>query len=506
MSSPLLALFDRSLRADTRAKWTYSLRGGVATLLLLGVFLEATKALGSGTPAVNGIQLFDALMWLQGMVVTGLGVSWFASAITEEKEETTLGLLRMTNLNPLSLLLGKSTSRLCGALFLLFAPLPFAMLTVTLGGLSLEQIQAAYCTLFAYTFLVSNLALLWSVLMASTAGAAFGTAATLLGFFAAPSLLRELRDALLSMDWLADGAAVERGMQALSMELRLMSPVERFTAIMKTGFAGQPAGWQVGSNLLLGTLCFVLAWVVFARFADRAQERLATGQSFERGGARLTGTKLPRAWKNALAWKDFQVLGGGWPAFVPRFIVYGIAVAGAIFGRKNGEPTNLGMAFCFVAVGGPVVELTAMAAKIFGAELREHTWANLAVLPMTTGQIIRAKFLGALLACLPAFGAVGAMFWFWIATDRALPQPGKTSLTTILVAAVIAAIAASLFVALLSLRVRHGASLGLVGVVALWIMLRNAHAEVLGIFFHGFIILVMWTELHRQLEELAGDG
>ena len=54
--------------------------------------------------------------------------------MAEEKEEQTLGLLRMTGLSPLSILLGKSTSRLCGALLLLAAQFPFTIFAVTLGG------------------------------------------------------------------------------------------------------------------------------------------------------------------------------------------------------------------------------------------------------------------------------------------------------------------------------------------------------------------------------------
>ena len=57
------------------------------------------------------------------------------SAEAEEKEEQTLGLLRMTGLNALSILLGKSTSRLLGALLLLLAQFPFTIFAITLAHL-----------------------------------------------------------------------------------------------------------------------------------------------------------------------------------------------------------------------------------------------------------------------------------------------------------------------------------------------------------------------------------
>ena len=74
-----------------------------------------------------------------------------------------LGLLRMTDLNSIAILLGKSTSRLVGAFLMLVVQLPFILLAVTLGGVGLIQILAAYSSLLAYLFLVCNLALLCSV-------------------------------------------------------------------------------------------------------------------------------------------------------------------------------------------------------------------------------------------------------------------------------------------------------------------------------------------------------
>jgi ABC-type Na+ efflux pump permease subunit len=128
-------------------------------------------------------------------------LSYFSSAITEEKEEMTLGLLRMTNLNPLSILLGKSTSRLCGALLLLAAQLPFTLLAVAFGGISTRQIMAAYCTLAAYILLLSNLALLFSVTARRTAAAAFFTGLMLFIYLVGYAILPGLLSAIGYLLW-----------------------------------------------------------------------------------------------------------------------------------------------------------------------------------------------------------------------------------------------------------------------------------------------------------------
>ena len=91
------------------------------------------------------------------------GFGFFATAITEEKEEGTLGLLKMAGISRAGILLGKSTSRLVSAMLLLFAQFPFTLLAITLGGVTFQQILAAYSALLAYMILVANLAMFFSV-------------------------------------------------------------------------------------------------------------------------------------------------------------------------------------------------------------------------------------------------------------------------------------------------------------------------------------------------------
>jgi len=78
------------------------------------------------------------VFWTDGLVnlifITLAGLSSFASAITEEKEEMTLGLLRDDGAQSNRYLLGKSTEPMIGALLLLLVQVPFIMLAVTLGG------------------------------------------------------------------------------------------------------------------------------------------------------------------------------------------------------------------------------------------------------------------------------------------------------------------------------------------------------------------------------------
>ena len=398
MTSPLLALFTRSLREDTRSRTTYWARGGLTTfvlLILLVVTAISQRGAGMGLGA-PGLMFFSSIISLQVACITLLGLSFFASAITEEKEEETLGLLRMTNLNPLSILLGKSTSRLCGALLLLVALLPFTLLAITLGGVSMAQILAAYCTLGAYTFFLCNVALLWSVIAPNTARAVLFTIASLLVFFTANPLLKALQNALVNFGVLTGGSAADARMDGIAAAAFDATPIARIIEIFNTGFSGTPVGWQVWTNLALGLACFFIAWLVFARLADRAAER-ASAASPRRRFFGIRFRRPPRPWKNALAWKDFHFLSGGRPGFVLRLLGYACLVIAASSDSRGMLPIIAGLAgFAFP------VELALVASRIFRTELSGLTWSSLALLPLSLRQIARRKLLGGLLATLPS--------------------------------------------------------------------------------------------------------
>src|SRR3954452_22659336 len=129
----LLALFARSVRELLRSRLSYLTCGAVIGLIFL--LLLGAQAAATATSA-PGLKFFHSVSYVVLGFITFAGVSYFATAITEEKEDVTLGLLRMTNLDPLAILLGKSTSRLSAALLMLAATFPFTLLAVTLGGIS----------------------------------------------------------------------------------------------------------------------------------------------------------------------------------------------------------------------------------------------------------------------------------------------------------------------------------------------------------------------------------
>src|ERR1017187_976178 len=115
MKLPALALFERSLRLETRSALMCWARVGLLILILFLLFTIQSMARTGGVGA-PGLNFLEEMVWLNFVCITLAGLSYFASAITGEKEEMMLGLLRMTDLNSVAILFGKSTSRLVGAL------------------------------------------------------------------------------------------------------------------------------------------------------------------------------------------------------------------------------------------------------------------------------------------------------------------------------------------------------------------------------------------------------
>ena len=377
MTSPLLALFTRSMRDDTRVKSTYWARAGLAAFMLVVMGMAAFARATGGAP---GLVFLQSATWLQVVFLTISGLGYFASAITDEKEEETLGLLRMTNLSPLSILLGKSTSRLLGALLLVASQVPFTLMAVTLGGVSSGQVFAAYATLAAYTFLLCNLALLASVIARRTGGAAL------------------LTGAVLAAGWIGG---------FFSSALAGLSPFRRLAQIFTTGFHEPAIGWQVTGSLAVGVACFLVAWGAFERLcAGRADSGPGVETVLRRRFRRWLTPGRPPAFR-ALAWKDFHFLHGGRVAMIAKSAGAVLVVLGALAWQVSTWGRQAAAAFPGQVILFSMVWLVAeagfAASRICASEVRERTLSSLALLPQDLLYTMGAKVGGCWRALIPAW-------------------------------------------------------------------------------------------------------
>ncbi|OGV75040.1 MAG: hypothetical protein A3K19_14750 [Lentisphaerae bacterium RIFOXYB12_FULL_65_16] len=421
MKHPVLALFTRELRHDARAGRTYLLRLALLGMVFLQILSAKGLALILGAP---GLRFFTQVTALNFVLITFVGVSYFATAITEEKEERTLGLLRMTALSPLAILLGKSTTRLITMVALLAVQLPFTVLAITLGGVSLAQIVATYCSFLGFLVLLSGIGLFCSV-MCRRNGNASGLAFLLLLV-------------LLLGPWLAYGAmqaaaqATATTMGVSTAELRavdrmILAGLEFLThttlfyalgQAFRTGSGGLGVIVQVVSNILMGGVFFLLAWRCFDRFsrddAETAPKRLPVQQA-PMSVRRLV--RPGRTWRRALVWKEFHFAAGGRVSAVVKPLII-LAVAFMAHGSNNAwsNLTQIDAKFVgSVIMGTSLLVLAGVlvlsAANVFDSEIKAKTLTGLMLLPMSPGRLACHKVSGHLLAVLPelAMFALGAL-------------------------------------------------------------------------------------------------
>ncbi len=408
----LLALFLRSMRVHLRAKSTYLASFSLVAIIFVLLIVAQSSALVQSAP---GLKFFELVMMLNLVAITLVAVSYFASAITEEKEEGTIGLLQMTDLNPLAILLGKSTTRLCGALLLLGAQIPFTLLAATLGGIAVRQIFAAYITLAGYTFFLANLALLASVLAPRAAvasilmtGAVVFTPAIAAGLQAAPRLaaLPHFRG------YLNTTAAL---LAECGRNLAAASPFRRLNEIMTTGFQDPVISRQFWAYMIAGSVCFGLAWLCFDRFTGDSRV-FRSGRIVPRPTSRFRFFAPGRAWLiSAIAWKDFEFLHGGRLLMTAKTVGYGL-IALIVILTKLRSPDPFGSAAAtFSAIMGFVLAIEAglVASRMLREEVRNKTLVGLASLPFAMKHAVLMKLDGARRALLPAFGwtATGLLAW-----------------------------------------------------------------------------------------------
>ena len=139
-------LTKQSLTTDVRRSGSHAVRFGLSVVLYFAVcyacFLSWSNA--------SGLPLFQAQLMITALFLSATAIFGFSQTITEEKEEETLGLMRLADISPLAIILGKTMGILCDAAFLIAIQFPFTIVAITLGGVSWAQVYAAYIALAAY--------------------------------------------------------------------------------------------------------------------------------------------------------------------------------------------------------------------------------------------------------------------------------------------------------------------------------------------------------------------
>ena len=481
------------------------------TLILL--MLLATRQQyrwGGGAP---GLAVFQSVTMLNLLFIGLIGLSYFASAITEEKEDGTLGLLRMTNMSPLSILLGKSTSRLIAFLILLATQLPFVSLAVALGGVSLKQIFSCYAILGAFTFLLGNLTLLFSVIFRRTSMVVTVTVAVLLVLiFGVPILGAFFRELI----------GTDLGFGTLGKWIIAISPTTGLAQVSELQF-DEGVFMQPLSNFVIGVVLFLISWAVFDVF-NQGEGRGATPGASRKSTLKSTsppkvfgGGKPRPSTSYAITWREFYFQYGGvtrlWMNLLFMLVAFGV-IAG-ITGVIGTSVTLEASSGLFITIGLFTATITwaLQLGTVFKHERLLQTWSSLTLTPRSIQRIAYEKLIASAVATLP--GLLVAGFGFLLIIEHFELEFLQTEIFLAFIYAIAWFLFISHMIVYLSLWLRWGAiPITLVGSFILQILMTLMMALMgMGGSFDGAIIMwsfalaiastILYMLIGKRLESLA---
>lgn len=410
MSRPTLALLWRGLLEQERSLSTLGWRLAVLTVLYFAVFIVWESSAWRSAP---GHQLLNTLGALNAVLITLIGIASFGSSIAEEKQDGTLGLLRMTRLGPLAILLGKSMASVVGLLQLLAVQLPVAILALPLGGATLAQVLHLALALVAHLVLMAGVGVLASVLCRTPRWAGALVIVLLVGLWWVPHLVLILCSlATVPPAWLVTAAGHVAG----------WSVWMRLSAITEMGY---DRGWIDAhwiASLALGGLAFLAAWAVFERMPADAERPVVAGgraRGWFRRGRRFSGAVVPLRPYGRFPYllKDFRHVAGGWRWCALRFGIY-TGIVGLLLlphlaapGGYWNSPEAIGVRLLAVSFYGFVIETSLLLSRVLRVEVRDQTLTALGVLPISLPAIAYQKVGGALLGLMPVVCVAGIGVW-----------------------------------------------------------------------------------------------
>lgn len=405
MPHGLLTLFNRSMRVDLRGWKGHTFRIAFAAFIYVSLLMASATSFRFGAP---GLRFFSSICYLNLFFIFLAGCSFFATAITEEKEEDTLGLLKMAGMNGGSILLGKSTSRLAASILLLVIQVPFLLLAITLGGVLYWQIWAAALSLLGFLIFTANAGLFFSVICRRSGTAVGWTAIIVIGRFVFPSIWSV---AAARIPWPAPWVTY---VNDATLWFGQTNPFRRLGEIMSTGFSKPLICPQVVFDGVASIVLFGAAWLLFDRFTQSGHSSTPARGLLVRRRGRLGYFSAGRAWSNAFFWKEFYFLAGGKAVMTIKFVVYGLIAIGfaafnfwdpmGIFYGNTGliDLDFVGGALALSMLLTMTLELAVASSRLLHDEWQWKTLEMLLLLPVSVGKIGWSKIAGAMMGLIPS--------------------------------------------------------------------------------------------------------
>lgn len=455
------AFMTRSIRQDSRTVSHHMMRAGVAAFILFLFTMQSSQtSMRVGAGGEFAALVFMCCYWF----LTFLGGVHFSAAITEEKEEQTLPLLKMTGASSFAILLGKSLPRLSVALLFLICVAPFLLLSITLGGVLMQGLVSAIISVLCYSLMLSQLGLLASIL-ASSSRKAFSLMAL---FWSFTELLYVWALLPGGFRWVSRATSDSWYNAASSWSLN--------SNLGATLLAFSPTEWwfpHMNFQLAVSAVAFVVSWLVFDRFTE---ERSSSASMSWVSGLVSTNHRS-RVWDHATAWKTWHVHTGGVPwlwirAVGGTVLCFGLVTIVVLAFDAGFQFEAICLSSFWVSVIVFLISVGRMAGLLYQTEIQQKTLSTLVMLPTPASETFLSMLKGLLPAIAAAFVPVVicfiAMAWTVVGIDGSFGRGALSALGDAIFVPwfwhmfswAIVTLALGIF---LSTRVRHGALLLAIG-------------------------------------------
>jgi hypothetical protein len=380
--APFTALLASSLMLRTRSHLVAWSRVLLGTALAVALFLGENNSSNASAP---GLEILAVLARIAGIGLGAVVLTSASAAITEEKEQSTLGLLRLTGLSAAGILGAKALARLGECWLLLAVSLPMALIAATLGGVTVTQVLAVYCALATWFAFLISLGLFWSSAARSgsvAAGASLVSLALVAAAISAASLTGSPSSA--PSPWIAGFAGLG--------DLTVFARLDR---VLATAYAGGIWDHSDALHLWLGAGLMTGAWLIFPAIGDAEttagsllQPRAAPPGPA--GGGRPRWLDPPRCGlgRQAIAWKEFHGACGGHRGQVIALGALGVL---AVLANRMVPGLPFLQAVLIFAVPALVLLTAFHLARTFNAELRGQTFDALIALPLHPSTLFTGK-------------------------------------------------------------------------------------------------------------------
>jgi len=396
--SGVLTLFHWTLRMDSRSIYPHLIRVAFAFAMLFAMAIALADFFGTSRV---GLRYFQSVCALNVVLITVSGISYFVTAVTEEKDAGTYALLRLAGMNSLSITLGKSTSRLVSSLMLLIVQVPFTFLAVTLGGILWQQVVAAYLALAVWMAFVANLALFCSVRCATSGRAAGLCGVLILLLFTLPALIGDLVR-VIPAGVLAAGTI--RWLETIAEAIYSLSVAQRLTEVLATGGTLVMFDDQFWILTVAAVVLFILSTVMLDFWS--APDLPGNGDLPTNPAARRWLVRRPRLMP--IAWKEYVYFTGGHGFLLAKFaagglLYFGFQLVQTDGGRSvswelsNDAGVDLFRTFALIIF----VELLLYSSGCLFYELRQATQSTLGTLPISATRVLLEKLAGCVVSLVP---------------------------------------------------------------------------------------------------------